>query len=409
VPRNRRIRYHVDPLFRSEVEKLPWHIPIAEWENHGADTLTIKRGSSRHTVIFVRAGRFAFGIKEISEVISRKEIHHYEQLLLRGIHTLVPVGYVVREEPPIAVQTPIGPQFEENNVSHTITLLVERVIPDSELYRRSFSFANRKRIWDTIAALFVELHTKGVYWGDASLANTLIRFDKESVPQIGMKTVLQGYLADAETVEIQPEVSAAMREADLNFFFESMQWINEDLRSSGIVRDDLASEEDRKYLRQRYEQLTAVEERKKEFELDTSFNIDRFLGRIPDPSYVDLFLKHIEEHKWYRSEHATLPLTLKEATEDWYATVFVPTCKLLRTEGMLEFFPGKTAAELYIEIMTNKYFLSEKKGKDVGMLQAMNDYAERFGMNAPSPSALGAFVVKMRAVFGWKSDDEPED
>ncbi|MCX6138543.1 MAG: DUF4032 domain-containing protein, partial [Ignavibacteriales bacterium] len=399
---NRRIRYHVDPLFRAEVEKLPWHLPIAEWQDNGITTLAIKRGTSRHTVIFVRAGRFSFGIKEISEVISKKEIHRYEQLLLRGIHTLVPVGYVVREEPPIVVQTPIGPQFEENNYSHTITLLVERVIPDSELYRRAFSFANRKRIWDAIAALFVELHINGVYWGDASLANTLVRFDKETVPQIGKTTVLQAYLADAETVEIQPEVSPALREADLTFFFESMQWINEDLRSSGIMRDDLASEEDGSYLRQQYERLMAVEDRKREFEIDTSFSIDKYLGRIPDPSYVDLFLKHIEEHKWYLSEHAQKPLTLKEATADWYSAVFVPTCRILRAEGMLDFFPGKTAAELYIEIMTNKYFLSEKRGEDVGMIQAMNDYAERFGTNDPSPSVLGAFVLKMRSVFGWK-------
>ena len=399
---SRRIRFHVDTLFRDEVEKLPWNIPIAEWQDRGVETLTIKRGISRHVVIFVRAGRFSFGIKEISEAISKKEIYNYEQLLLRGIHTLVPVGYVVREEPPIVVHTPIGTQYEENNISHTITLLVERVIPDSELYRRGFSTANRRRIWDTIAALLVELHTHGVYWGDASLANTLIRFDKVRVPQVGNKTILQAYLADAETLEIQPEVSPALCEADLNFFFESMQWINEDSRSSGILRDDLASDEDRAYLRSRYEQLTAVEERKKEFEEQTSFNIDKFLGRIPDPSYVDLFLNHIEEHKWYQSERVDKSLTLKEATENWYATVFVPTCRMFRTEGILEFFPGKTAAELYIEIMTNKYFLSEDRGEDVGMMQAMKDYAKRFGVASESQSALGSFVIKMRAVFGWE-------
>lgn len=31
----------------------------------------------------------------------RKEIAHYEEMLLRGIHTLVPAGYVVREEEPV--------------------------------------------------------------------------------------------------------------------------------------------------------------------------------------------------------------------------------------------------------------------------------------------------------------------
>ncbi|MDE3057230.1 MAG: DUF4032 domain-containing protein [Bacteroidota bacterium] len=396
------IRFHVDLIFEKEIERLPWHIPLAEWEEHGVRTLEIKRGISRHVVIFVKSGRFSFGIKEIGEKISKKEISHYEQLLLRGIHTLVPVGYVVREEEPIPLQTPIGVQYEENNTSHTITLLVEKVIPDSVLYRRGFSTENRERIWDAVAALLAELHSKGVYWGDASLANTLIRFENINVPFVGRRTELKAYLADAETIEFQPEISESLREAELNFFFESMDWINGDLRAAGVPRDELSTEEDKEYLRHRYHQLFGLEQKKRSFELQTSYNIDRFMGSIADPSYADLLLKHIEEHKWYVSELAHKEISLSDAAHDWYENIFVPLCAMFRSEGVLEYFPGKTAAEMYVEIMTNKYFLSEKSGKDVGMERTMRDYMKRFGAAPTFAGVLKSASRKMKTILDGK-------
>ncbi len=399
---SRPIRFHVDPIFREELERLPWSIPLSDWHQHGVNVLNIKRGISRHVVIFVKTGRFSFGIKEISEDISKKEIGHYEQLLLRGIHTLVPAGYVVREEEPIPVETPIGVQYVENFISHTVTVLVSKVLPDSFLYSRNFRKENREKIWDAIVKLFAQLHSNGVYWGDASLANVLIKFEKREVPFVGLRTLLFAYLSDAETVEIRPRLSHSMRDADLNFFFESMEWINEDLRASGILRDNVGTEEDTAYIKKRYDLLYKVERKKKKFEHQTSFDIDKFLGSIFNPAYVDQFLKHIEEHKWYMNERADSDVTLAEATKDWYETVFVPICTLFRTEHILEFFKGKTAAELYIEIMNNKYYLSEQAGKDVGMITAMKDYAERFGATEQHTSLLEQLADNMMKILGLK-------
>lgn len=396
------IQFHVDPIFEAELRSLPWTMPIADWHLYGVNLLQIKRGISRHTVVFVNTGRFSFGIKEISEEISRKEIDNYERMLLKGIHTLVPAGYIVRKEPPIPVDTPVGTQYEENDISHTVTLLVKNVLPDSLLYSRNFRKENRQKIWDAIVRLFVQLHSNGIYWGDASLANTLIKFEKQEVPFMGLRTILVAYLSDAETVEIRPKLSASMREADLHFFFESMEWINEDLRTSGIVRDDMGTEADKSYIKEQYALLFSAEKKKKKFEQQTSFNMDQFLGDIANPAYVDQFLKHIEEHKWYMSERMKKETTLAEATRDWYETVFVPICALLRSEHITEFFKGKTAAELYIEIMNNKYYMSELAGKDVGMVAAMRDYAERFGATAKEHSFLEQLAAKMMNILGMK-------
>ncbi|MFA5834208.1 MAG: DUF4032 domain-containing protein [Bacteroidota bacterium] len=398
------IRFHVDPIFEEELLKLPWNVPIGDWHKCGVNILNIKRGISRHVVVFVKTGRFSFGIKEISEKISKKEIDHYEQLLLRGIHTLVPAGFVVREEESIAIETPVGIQYEDNFISHTVTVLVDKVLPDSLLYSRNFRKENRQKIWDAIVRLFIQLHSNGVYWGDASLANVLIKFSKRETPFVGIQTVLIAYLSDAETIEIHPQISQSMREADLNFFFESMDWINEDLRSSGVVRDNLGMEEDKKYIQERYTLLYNVEVKKKIFQQQTSFNIDKFLGSIFNPAYVDQFLKHIEEHKWYMSERLRNDVTLAAATRDWYKTIFVPICELFRSENILDVFKGKTAAELYIEIMNNKYYLSERAGKDVGMITAMRDYAERFRTMDHYKTILEQLADNMKKILGLKEN-----
>lgn len=397
------IQYHVDPIFLEDLMALPWHVPIAEWHLHGVRTLDIKRGISRHVVIFVKTPRFSYAIKEISLEVSKKEVFNYETLLLNGIHTLVPVGTVTREEAVIESATPIGTQYERNITAHTVTLLVEKVLPDSELFHRNFSFVSRKVIWDAIAELFVELHSNGICWGDASLANILVKFEKIDIPFVGKKTVLKAYLADAETVELYPSLSLSQREAEIAFFFESMDGLNENLRRSGLERDGLATEQDKDYFRSRYDVLFTAEEKKKEFFLQTAFSMDEVLGYVSDPAYVEMFLNHIEEHKWYMCERTGAPVSLAEATDDWFTTIYAPLCRLFRTEGLLNCFPGKTAAELYIEVMTNKYFLSKQAGADVGMVQAMNDYAERFGTVTDTQSFMKKITESMKSLLGFTS------
>ena len=99
---------------------------------------------------------------------------------------------------------------------------MEKVIPDSFLFKRGFSHNNRRRIWDAIVRLFIQMHSRGVFWGDASLANMLIRFTTETIPELGYRTRLGAVLADAETAEIHPSISDSLRLADVEVFLESM-------------------------------------------------------------------------------------------------------------------------------------------------------------------------------------------
>ncbi|MBI3193982.1 MAG: DUF4032 domain-containing protein [Ignavibacteriae bacterium] len=395
-----KITFDVDELHLEEIKSLPWKHPITEWRELGIKHLEIKRGIGRHPVIFIEIGNHNYVIKELGYDVALREVNNYKQMLGKGIHTLIPVGCVAREEAPLQVSTQVGEQYERNIAGHTVTLLVDRVLPDSQLYRRAFTFENRKRIWDAIVDLFVEMHSNGVYWGDASLYNTLIKFIKLDVPFIGKKTQLKAILADAETVEVRYTLSDSMRYADVNFFFESMEWINEDLRSEGILRDEFSTEMDKVYVRENYERLYEVAQRSKAFEQTSSLNMKQVLGTVREAVYLDTLQKHIEEHKWYLSEQKRSEIRFSDASQDWLSNIFIPMCELFKAEGVVDVFPGKTASDLYVEIMTHKYYLSQKKQSDVGMILAMRNYAKQFGTKKPPRGFWQRVSRKMLKILG---------
>ena len=400
MPSIHKIHIQAEKKYELILARLPWHIPLEEWRSHGIRHLDIKRGIGRHPVAFVQVGTTQFVVKELGYESALREVRNYRTMLEFGIHTLVPVGCVARTDGILEVDTPVGLQHEKDIVGYSVTLLVDRVLPDSQLYRRAFAFENRKRIWDSIVDLFVELHAAGVYWGDASLANTLVKFLNVEVPYVGRKTRLRAYLADAETVEIYPKLSDALRKADVDFFLESMNWVQEDLRASGVLRDPMATEADRGYISAEYERMYDVNKKTGDFERLTEIKLLKSLGIVRDPAYLEILQKHIEEHKWYLGEREGSDVPTARAAEDWLKSVFVPMCLLFKEEGVMTIFPHKTASELYVEIMTNKYYLSRAQGSDVGMVHATRDYMKRFGRETIAANVWRRITRRMVEIFG---------
>jgi len=399
---NLQLVFLIDEIFLADLEQLPWDHAIVAWRALGVRHFEIKRGVGRHPVVFVQAGQRKYVVKELGLEVSLREVENYKALLQRGIHTLIPAGCVARAEAPLEIMTPIGRQFQRDTLGHTVTLLIDHVLPDSQLYRRAFNLENRKKIWDAIIDLFVELHSNGVYWGDASLANTLVKFTKVDIPHLGRKTRLKAFLADAETVEIHAALTDSLRQADLDFFFESMGWIDEDLRASGMIRDELATGADKQYLRENYQKSCEAALQSRDFEARSGLQLKTILGTVKEARYLTTLQKHIEEHKWYLSEQQQREVNFTTAAHDWLHAIFIPLCELFRREGLLELFPGKTASELYVDIMTNKYYLNESAGKDVGMIRATHDYAERFGQQPPPASFWHGVTSSMLKILGMR-------
>jgi hypothetical protein len=88
-----------------------------------------------------------------------------------------------------------------------------------------------------MAGLLVELHRHGVFWGDCSLANTLFSRDGQ---------ILQAWLVDAETSEVQPVLSRGQRQHDLDILVENVAMgmvdLAERLGMSEALQDTLIAE-----------------------------------------------------------------------------------------------------------------------------------------------------------------------
>jgi hypothetical protein len=393
------VRFYVPHEVLPSLPSLPWQHSLDRWDEHGVRLLTVKSGLSRHIVRFVQTNSHRFAIKETSLESAKREYLTYVKLHEMEIKTLLPVGYVARNDGRRIVTTKVGQQPQERHTGYLITELMDKVVPDSFLFRRGFSKKNRKRIWDSVIRLFVEMHSRGVYWGDASLANMLIHFTNEIEPELGYRTRLQAVLADAETVEIHRSITDSLRLADVEFFLESMQWTEADLRASGVVREAVMTEDDQTFILTTYNERYAVEQEMKSFELVTHIDVDRLLGDFHMKGYAKLLLKHVNEHKWYLSERQHREVPLVQAAEDWYKEIFRPVCKLFMQYKLADFFPEKTAASLYVEIMEHKYFMSEEAKKDVGLIAATKDFVKKHAAHKPPQPIIRSIVRELRALF----------
>ncbi len=212
-------QFHMDRGDRLRLENLPWHFPLEEWPAHGVITLTIRRGESRHPVIFVEIEDFRYAIKETTPYMAEREIKNLRQIEGRGIPVLSAVGSVTVSGQPLLLDTdgPGGlPQYTSGDRGYTVTRLAPRVIPHSLLFRLPFTMRTKRHLLGAVAALLVELHEHGVYWGDPSLANVLMRIDGRRILAI---------MADAETAELFPgPISEGLREQDIASFGESLIW-----------------------------------------------------------------------------------------------------------------------------------------------------------------------------------------
>lgn len=105
-------------------------------------------------------------------------------------------------------------------------------------------------------------------------------------------------------------------------------------------------------------------------------------------------LNQIQEHKYYLGEQASEEALFGEAADDWYRRVFTPIRETLESEeDILREFPGRTIADLYVYICDHKYFMSQRRGFDIGFARAISDFR-------PTRNESGkSFKDKIRALF----------
>lgn len=69
---------------------------------------------------------------------------------------------------------------------------------------------------------------------------------------------------------------------------------------------------------------------------------------LSEPSRYDDLLGHIHLHRCVEEDRETCSLSSEEAAVHWYDSVYQPIMKSIRKHGVLEYFPKRTEADLYL-------------------------------------------------------------
>jgi len=394
----------------ASVTGLPWHLPLEEWPEDPA--LAEKRGISRHVVRLVRASNDpdaeVYAVKEtVSEFANR------EYVILRQLSQL---------NAPCVEQVAVVEGRTDTNGEELPCAIVTRFLPYSLPYRVLLSGAVTAHEISTMASglalLLVRLHLLGFWWGDCSLSNTLFRRDAEG---------FAAYLVDAETGEFQKTLSDGQREHDLEIVHFNVAAELEDLALSGVLYPGMEPIRAAEAVIRRYRRIWAALKERQLLDPKDRHAVERAMRQLHDLGFAveevavtidgetqmlsfqpklvaagyhtqrlrELMGLETEELQAkgllasfdrYRARENKFGLSAQEMAKQWLTEVFETVISRVPADmrGRVE------RAQMFHEILENRWYLSEKAGHDVGLEAAADNYCAEI---LPSRRDSGVDIV----------------
>jgi len=384
---------------------LPWSQPLAEWP---ADRLAaLPRGLSRHVVRFVRMSPHVLALKEIEESLARREYRLLRLLRRLGLPVVEPVGVVTGRTAGLG-QPPLDPVL--------VTRHLQFSLPYRALFSRSLRTDTATRLVDALAVLLVRLHLAGFFWGDVSLSNTLFRRDAGA---------FSAYLVDAETGDLHDTLSDGQRDHDLDVAQTNIAGELMDLAAGGLLDETLDPIDLSEVIVSRYRSLWAELTGPESFEPGERWRVAARIRRLNDlgfdvgeltistdiegttiqiePKVVDAahhsrrllrltgldagenqarrLLNDLDE---YRAERGLQGEDEAIVAHAWVSGCFEPVIRAVPRELRAKLEP----AEIYHEVLEHRWYLSEQRGRDVGLGEAVADYVRGVLVHKPDEASV---------------------
>jgi hypothetical protein len=377
---------------------LPWSTPLEEWTEH---VVPLPRGLSRHVVRIIRLGDNTYAVKETVEEIAFREYRLLRDLQRMGLPAVVAQGVVTG-------------RVDENGDPLPAALLTQHLqfsLPYRSLFSHGLTADNLPSLVDAMVVLLVRLHLADFYWGDVSLSNVLFRRDAGG---------FAAYLVDAETGELKSTLSTRLREYDLTIATENVFAELLDLQASESLDHEVQAHDIIDMLRERYDALWSELTSAEEFATHELWRIEQRVERLNDLGFdvdeldivtdwdgekVRIQPKVVELGHHQRELQALTGLHVEDAQarrmlndiaaftahfdlgrEDrslvaakWLNQTYEPILAMIPAEARGKLEP----AEIFHEILVHRWYLSERAGHAVDLLDTARDYIDTVLMQKP--------------------------
>ncbi|GAA2127449.1 DUF4032 domain-containing protein [Nocardioides bigeumensis] len=392
------------------IVSLPWSVPLEKWTDEFV--VPLPRGLSRHVVRIVRLGAKTYAVKETQEPIAFREYTMLRDLQRLGLPSVVPQAVVTGRVDPDGEPLPTA----------LLTQHLRFSLPYRSLFAHGMTAEHLPSLVDAIVVLLVRLHLSGFYWGDVSLSNVLFRRDAGA---------FAAYLVDAETGELRPQLSDQMRRNDLTVGTENIFAELLDLQASENLDAEVEAHEIVEMLAERYDALWAELTVEEEFPAEEMWRIQQRIERLNELGFdveeLDIVTDfdgdkvrlqpRVVELGHHQRELQSLTGMLVEdnqarrmlndvnsyiahfgldgedrqlAASRWMTEIYDPIISMVPPEARGKLEP----AEIFHEILTHRWYLSERAGAEVDIFDTARDYIATELWRKPEEAITSAPAIR---------------
>jgi nucleotide-binding universal stress UspA family protein len=109
------------------------------------------------------------------------------------------------------------------------------------------------------------------------------------------------------------------------------------------------------------------------------------------PDQYQVLEEHIEVHRYFMGLEQHREIPYQEAVTHFYDEVYLPVVRVIREQGILRDFPGRTETDLYLWLSEHRAELEQELGWEIRPEEAATDLAAQF---SPRPQRVVARVTE---------------
>lgn len=112
----------------------------------------------------------------------------------------------------------------------------------------------------------------------------------------------------------------------------------------------------------------------------------------------DRLLAEIREHA---RQSGSEPRPIRQAADDWYRRVFRPVVRTFEVHRLLERMPGRTTADLYLDLQALRAYFSEQEGRELSWQEVIRDLVAMHPLPSWSERLVAAWEDLAERLRAW--------